>query len=206
MSFERDVTLILLRHGRTGWNVEGRFQGQSDPPMDDVGRAESRRAAAEIARLGPVRVLTSDLRRARQTADIVAAACAVPVAADRRLREVDLGGWEGLSRKQAASRFPEEYAAWRDGQDVRRGGGETVAEAGERAAAALIELARSLDAGQAAVSVSHGLALQAALRVLEKRGAIVLDKEPEHLDNGRWAVQGVRSAADINRGTTGTLR
>ena len=135
--------LVLVRHGRTAWNLEGRFQGRADIPLDEEGRTQAERVAAELAvladrppagRPGPV-VLSSDLSRARATAVPVAAALGAPLIVDAALREVDVGAWEGLTRAEAEARYPEQYRLWAAGVDVRRGGGETLAEAGRRVAA-----------------------------------------------------------------------
>jgi broad specificity phosphatase PhoE len=179
--------LVLLRHGRTAWNVAGRFQGQADPPLDHVGVAQARAAAARLARLDPWRILTSDLARARTTAEIVAAACAATgrfpdLVPDPALREVALGGWEGLDDAEARRRFPDEHAAWRAGPSpaLRRGGGETEAEAGIRVVAVVGAALSDAPEGATLVVVSHGLALRGALRVLG--GAA------PHLANGAWVV------------------
>jgi probable phosphoglycerate mutase len=129
--------LILLRHGRTSWNAERRFQGQADPPLDEVGRAQAFEVAALVAALNPDRLVSSDLARARQTATIVAAAVGLEVEVDERLRERSLGHWEGLTREDVEQRYPAEFAEWVAGRDVLNRGGETRDEVAERAAAAL---------------------------------------------------------------------
>ncbi len=183
-----ETRLVLLRHGRTSWNVAGRFQGHADPDLDAVGRAQASRAADQLALSRPVTVVASDLRRARWTAAVVAERCHVGMTADARLREVDVGGWAGLDHAGAAQRFPGEYGSWLAGADVRRGGGETVREAGDRVAEALLDAATRLDVGATVVVVSHGVALQAALAALIARGRIELVGAPPHLDNGAWVA------------------
>ncbi|OAA28787.1 putative phosphoglycerate mutase [Frankia sp. EI5c] len=130
------MRLLLWRHGRTSWNDRGRFQGHADPPLDDTGRRQAATVGPVIAALRPELVVSSDLVRCRETA----ASIGLPVRADARLREIDLGGWSGLTGSEAAARFPEEDAAWRRGEDVRRGGGETYGEVAERAFAVLDEI------------------------------------------------------------------
>ena len=195
--------LILLRHGRTTWNVEGRFQGWADIPLDEEGRAQARRAAADVAGLlsadratgggtgrpdRPAVVLTSDLRRARDTAAPVAAALGAPLIVDAALREVDVGDWESLTRAEAEARHPGTFRRWAAGEDVRRGDGETRAEAGARVARR-IETARAYaGVGPAVVVVGHGMALQAAMAVLRDRGAINFAAAPPHLGNGCYLV------------------
>ena len=96
------------------------------------------------------------------------------------LREVDLGRWEGLDDAAAARQFPDEHRRWRRGEDVRRGGGETLWEAGERVATALLAAAAECPPGEVLVVVSHGLASAAALSRL--------GEPAPHLANGGWAT------------------
>jgi probable phosphoglycerate mutase len=191
-----DQRLVLVRHGRTGWNADGRFQGQADPPLDDTGWEQARRAAVAIAGLEPAAIVSSDLRRAHQTAVMLGTACGLIPSTERGLREVALGAWEGLGRDEAAGRFPAEYAAWMSGADVRRGGGETQAEAGARVAASLLGFLWRVGRGGTVVAVSHGLALQGAMGVLLTQGLISLDDtRPPHLGNGEWIVLPLSRAA-----------
>ena len=184
--------LALLRHGRTAWNREGRFQGWADVPLDGEGREQARRAAGDLAGVlsGPAVVLSSDLRRARVTAEAVAEALGTAVVADDALREVDVGDWEGLTQAEAADRHPDTYRRWATGADVRRGGGETLAEAGARVARRIeAELGRTAADGIAdVVVVGHGMSLQAAMAVLRERGLVGFDGGAPHLDNGGWVL------------------
>jgi broad specificity phosphatase PhoE len=171
---------VVVRHGRTTWNAAGRFQGQRDPALDGAGWAQARGVADAVTALGRVAVVvSSDLRRARQTACVVARRAGVPVVTDRRLREVALGRLEALDRSEAARRYPDELDRWLMAGDARPAGGETVADAGARAAAA-IESHLDAPAGDGTVVVvAHGMVLQAALRCLG------VDDAP-HLPNGGW--------------------
>jgi probable phosphoglycerate mutase len=130
------VRLLLLRHGRTAWNDAGRFQGQADPPLDSTGQAQAAGVAPVIQALHPDLVVSSDLRRCQATA----AAIGLPYESDPRLREIDLGAWSGLDAVEVSRRFPEQDAAWRRGEDVRRGGGETYSEVAARAGELFDEL------------------------------------------------------------------
>jgi probable phosphoglycerate mutase len=123
------VRLLLWRHGRTTWNDIGRFQGHADPPLDATGRAQVAAVAPLIRAMNPELVVSSDLQRCRDTA----AGLDLPFRTDARLREIDLGLWSGLTGAEAAVRFPEEDRAWREGQDVPRGGGETYQQVARRA-------------------------------------------------------------------------
>jgi probable phosphoglycerate mutase len=132
--------LLLLRHGRTAWNAQRRFQGQADPPLDEVGRAQAYEVAGIVAALRPGMLVSSDAERAMQTAEIVGEIAGLPVIAEARLRERGLGHWEGLTRDEVALRYPDEYADWIGGRDVSRRGGETRDEVAQRALAAFAEL------------------------------------------------------------------
>ena len=132
--------VFLLRHGRTAWNAERRFQGQADPPLDDVGRAQAYEAAALVAALDANVLLSSDAMRAVQTAEPIAEITGLEILVDQRLRERSLGHWEGLTRDEVADRYPDEYADWIAGRDVSRRGGETRKQVAARALAAFSDL------------------------------------------------------------------
>ena len=137
--------LVLLRHGRTAWNAERRFQGQADPPLDDVGVAQAYVVADLIAALQPDVVVSSDASRAMQTAVPVAERIGLDVLPDARLRERSLGHWEGLTRDEVAARYPDEFADWIAGRDVSRRGGEKCADVAARAYAATEDTCSNLD-------------------------------------------------------------
>lgn len=147
--------LIIWRHGRTEWNARGRFQGQLDPPLDDEGLAQAARTAPQLAEGlsgQDTVVVSSDLRRARGTAAVLAAVLDVPVLVDERLREHGLGRWEGLTRDEVAERHPEQYADWVAGRPVRGRGGEAADAVAARALAAVADLPPA----ETAVLVTHG--------------------------------------------------
>jgi probable phosphoglycerate mutase len=135
--------LVLLRHGRTAWNAQRRFQGQADPPLDEVGRGQAYEVADLIAALRPDLLVSSDAVRAMQTAQIVGDVIGLPVMPDARLRERGLGHWEGLTRDEVEQRYPDEFADWVAGRDVSRRGGETREQVAARALAAFSELPTS---------------------------------------------------------------
>ncbi len=105
--------MVLLRHGETDFNVEGRMQGHLDSRLTDAGRKQIRRAAPVLARLRPERLLSSDLQRAPETGDEVGAACGIPVKVDPRLRETHLGRWQGRTAAEIEESRPGAIAAWR---------------------------------------------------------------------------------------------
>jgi glucosyl-3-phosphoglycerate phosphatase len=181
--------VVLLRHGRTAYNAEARFQGQLDVPLDEVGLGQAKRVADTLATElagGPVRILSSDLSRAAQTAEVVAARLGTDVVAEPRLREIYAGQWEGLLREQILVRWPDEHEAWRRGDaDVRIGGGESRADAGRRASAAIAEADESMDGGTL-ICVSHGGALRAAIFLLLGTPSFPWNAL-EGLRNAHWA-------------------
>lgn len=179
--------LVLLRHARTGHNAGGRIQGQIDVPLDDHGLEQAAAVAPLMASAAPSLLLSSDLGRARQTAEPIAALTGLPIRLDPRLRELDLGGWQGLTREEAAAAFPKEYAAWVAGRDERRGGGETYRDAGTRAAVAVLAAAAELGPSGVLVAVTHGGTARATIGAL-------LGTDPETwwqyapLGNTCWSV------------------
>ena len=100
------TTLLLARHGETDWNREGRCQGWADPPLNEAGREQARRLRDQLRETPFDAVYSSDLRRAHETAEIVAAPHDVPVIADPGLREIDVGSWSGLTHAELEQRFP----------------------------------------------------------------------------------------------------
>jgi broad specificity phosphatase PhoE len=91
------TTLLLVRHGETDWNAEGRLQGHTDQPLNDYGRRQARALADRLAGNDIAAIYTSDLSRARETAEILAERLALPVVTDPDLRERNWGNWEGLT-------------------------------------------------------------------------------------------------------------
>jgi glucosyl-3-phosphoglycerate phosphatase len=154
---------VVWRHGQTAFNAERRYQGHLDVEMDGVGRVQAVRAARLLAGLSPSAIVSSDLVRARTTADELARLTGLDVTTDKRLREIDVGAWQGLTFDEVAQRFPGEVAQWRDGGEGRRGGGETLVEVAERAAEALHEALTSIPDAETLVVVTHGAAGRAVV-------------------------------------------
>ena len=155
--------LVLWRHGQTAWNAELRFQGQTDVDLDTTGREQAERSARMLAALKPAAIVSSDLRRAADTAAALSVVTELEVTHDRGLRETFAGEWEGLRRPEIKERFGAELAAWSAGQDVRPGGGESRSEVADRTVGALeLALARVED-GATMIAVSHGGAIRTAI-------------------------------------------
>jgi probable phosphoglycerate mutase len=158
--------IILWRHGRTAWNAERRFQGQTDIPLDDTGVAQAARAAKVLARLKPARIRSSDLSRARSTADALAAITGLSVEEDVALRETFAGEWQGLTRTELEERFGVDLQQWAAGSDIRPGGGETRSEVADRMVTAVDRALDGMAPGETLVVATHGGAARAAIGAL----------------------------------------
>jgi glucosyl-3-phosphoglycerate phosphatase len=159
----RPRRLVLLRHGRTQWNKVGRAQGHADISLDAVGRAQAKRAAKRLAAYEPAFVWSSDLARARETADELAAVTGVEVVIDQRLREYDVGERQGLTFEQFEQRFPEVFARYRAGDGIAVSGAEDHAEVAERMSAVFTAAADALGEHDTGVIVGHGASLRTGL-------------------------------------------
>lgn len=127
------IELCLFRHGRTTWNLEGRYQGHADVDLDELGRGQALAVAERCREIAPVAVFSSDLRRCADVGRRVSEATGVSLQLDERLRERDVGSWSGLTRVEIGEQFPEEFAAWRAGDDrLRPGGGESHSDVARR--------------------------------------------------------------------------
>ncbi|WLQ45439.1 histidine phosphatase family protein [Streptomyces laculatispora] len=152
----RGRRIVLWRHGQTAWNLERRFQGSTDIELTEAGVGQARRAARLLASLKPDAIVASDLRRAAATAAELAAITGLGIAHDPGLRETYAGAWQGLTHEEIVGRFGEQYAAWKRGEPVRRGGGELETEVADRAAPVVLAHADKLPDEGTLVVVSHG--------------------------------------------------
>jgi broad specificity phosphatase PhoE len=180
--------MLLVRHGQTTWNAERRWQGHADAPLSNLGRLQAAEAARAIGAVDAV--AASDLSRAAETAAIVSAALGVgPVMVDARMRERDVGEWEGLTRAEIEERDPGAIDAWRTPPGFEHD--DVVAE---RATAALMALHAEMPGG-AAVVVTHGGVIRALVRT--SGGA---DEWVPNL-GGRWFdVRGNGDAPELRLG------
>jgi probable phosphoglycerate mutase len=154
------TTILLARHGETDWNREQRFQGWADPPLNATGRAQAVDLSVELMPEELAAVYSSPLRRAYETAEVVAATRGLEPVTVTALREVDVGSWSGLTREEIEHRFPEQYTRW---LDYRQGweDGETYEQMAERVVPALLDLA-AVHEGQRILAVTHGGPMRAA--------------------------------------------
>ncbi|WP_235737556.1 histidine phosphatase family protein [Nocardioides alcanivorans] len=155
--------IVLLRHGRTAWNFQRRVQGHVDEPLDEVGHAEARAAASWVAGFEPCLLWTSDLVRARVTAEYAAEVLGLPVHVDGRLREFNLGERAGLTWDEYRGQFPEEFAQFRRSDFRLIPGAEQVPDVAKRMCEALNDVAAGLPEGGTALVASHGQAIKAAV-------------------------------------------
>jgi len=146
--------ILLARHGETEWNALGRLQGHTDVPLNEVGRAQARALAESVAGARIAAIVTSDLARARETGEIVAAVLGLgaPVI-EPALRERRFGVFEGLTRDECAARHPEAWQAWQE-RRLAPPGGEPLELAVARITEVLTRIA--VDEGGPALVVSHG--------------------------------------------------
>jgi probable phosphoglycerate mutase len=152
----RGCRIILWRHGQTAWNLERRFQGSTDIELTDTGVSQARRAARLLASLKPDAIVASDLKRAAATAAELAAITGLDVTHEQGLQETYAGEWQGLTHDEIIARFGDQYAAWKRGESVRRGGGELETEVADRAAPIVLRHAEKLPENGTLVVVSHG--------------------------------------------------
>ena len=128
------LKIVIWRHGQTDWNVENRFQGHSDIPLNKVGEFQVNHAAQILAALKPVRIISSDLIRTKQTAQALADLVNVPVELNSKLRETNGGKWEGKTGTENRAADGELFTRWIDGHDDPAGHiGERRSEVAARA-------------------------------------------------------------------------
>jgi len=164
------ATLLLVRHGETDWNRDHRWQGFTGPSLNDLGRRQARDLAATVDHVDAI--YSSDTERAYETALILAERHGLDVRTDDRLREVNFGLWEGLTRAQINQRFSGGFARWLSGESSTPDGGESDEAMAARVLAALNEISqRHGDDARVLVVTSGGpiRAAQAHLQGVEQR-------------------------------------
>lgn len=134
--------IILVRHGETTWNVEGRYQGQEDTPLSQRGLQQGQLLAVGLRNI-PIDVcISSPLQRSFQTCQFCAELHKLPVIADDRLLEINHGSWEGVLAKDIAAQYPQEFAQWHSQPHlVQMPGGENLEDVRRRARAAFDDYA-----------------------------------------------------------------
>jgi glucosyl-3-phosphoglycerate phosphatase len=203
VSARRVRRLVMLRHGQTEWNAGSRMQGQIDTDLTDLGRAQAVAAAEVLAKRQPLLIVSSDLRRAFDTAMALGERTGVTVAVDERLRETHLGDWQGLNHLEVDDIAPGARLAWRDDARWAPHGGESRVDVAARSLPVVTELVAGQpewgshdgDADRPVVLVAHG-GLIAALT------AAVLDLPVDNwpvlggMGNASWVQLSGHSATD----------
>ena len=150
------ATLLLTRHGETDWNATHRWQGFTGPPLNDVGRRQAEELAAKLVGANVDAIYSSDAIRATETAEIVAAIFGIDVQQDARLREVNFGAWEGLTRQEINARYAGAFSEWDACKLAAPTGGETDLQMAERVLEAVTEIAQTHKSETVLVVTSGG--------------------------------------------------
>lgn len=167
------ITLYLVRHGQTDWNVSHRFQGQSDIHLTEKGRIQAQAIAQRLAAEEIHAIYASDLSRAWDTAEAIASHHNIEVIATPNLREASFGQWEGLTYDEIQQRDPEAVKAWHeDIGNFSPPEGETLHQLADRVTAAYVNIAANHQ-DQTVLAVAHGGSLQMLI-------CILLELTPEH--------------------------
>jgi probable phosphoglycerate mutase len=215
--------LVMLRHGQTEYNAGSRMQGQLDTELSDLGREQAASAAEALAKRHPLLIISSDLRRALDTAVALGDRCGQPVSIDTRLRETHLGDWQGMTHLEVDGVAPGARLAWRDDARWAPHGGESRVDVAERSVPLVRELVEQqpdwgvAEPDRPVVLVAHGgliAALTAALlglpvetwRVLggmgnaswvQLAGHTRTDGDPALFDDIRWRLDVWNASAQV---------
>jgi broad specificity phosphatase PhoE len=172
--------LHLIRHGQTDWNLAGRYQGQSDIPLNAAGLTQAQSLALSLSGQRFDALYSSDLQRAHQTAQALAQILNLPIHVRRGLREISMGAWEGRLLAEVSLGYTQNKSP-----DARAPGGESVAEVAARMALSAAEITRAHPHGRVLL-VSHGLALAT---LVCQANRIPLEQVYEHIpDNAKPTV------------------
>ncbi|MFN3491785.1 MAG: alpha-ribazole phosphatase, partial [Anaerolineales bacterium] len=160
------MKLFLIRHGQTDWNIAGRYQGQSDIPLNQAGCQQVKALAKRLSTKTINAIYSSDLSRAKDTAQAIANFHQLEIQTDFRWRELSFGGWEGMNYKEIAAHSPDVFSKWMiDPQHTSTPNGETLHELSNRVKSAFDEI-KNKHKDQTVLVVSHSGALQALLATL----------------------------------------
>jgi broad specificity phosphatase PhoE len=155
------MNLVVVRHGQTDWNIEERYQGQVDIPLNATGRSQADTLKRDLARIDFDRAYSSPLSRAFETARIIANE--LEVIPDERLAEIHHGSWQGYTRSDIAERWPNEWERWnKEPPDFTPPGGESAARVRVR-----VEDFLTTIQGTNVLCVSHGIVIQTLLSILK---------------------------------------
>lgn len=194
---------ILVRHGLTDYNAQGRLQGQVDIPLNDVGRWQAEQTAralwdkCQADGATPI-VVSSPLQRARATADVFAALAGTKVHVDERVTERSFGRWEGCTWEDLKRDFPGDFLSWEKGSGAElRYGAESRPHVGHRGGEALEHWARQGGPGDRLIVFSHGgwisQTVQRILHIDVTDPGLTSVSGPT---NGHWIVFHLKDTAD----------
>jgi probable phosphoglycerate mutase len=191
----------MLRHGQTEFNAGSRMQGQLDTDLSDLGRAQAVAAAAVLAKRQPLLIVSSDLRRAYDTAVTLGERTGVRVDVDTRLRETHLGDWQGMTHTEVDAAAPGARLAWRDNARWAPHGGESRVDVAARSLPVVADLVDrqsewgANESDRPVVLVAHGGLIAALSGALL---AIPVDNWPilGGMGNASWVQLSGHSAAD----------
>ena len=215
--------LVMLRHGQTEWNAGSRMQGQIDTDLTDLGRQQADAAAELLAKRQPLLIVSSDLRRALDTAVALSDRSGQPVSIDTRLRETHLGDWQGMTHVEVDDVSPGARLAWRDDARWAPHGGESRVDVADRSVPLVRELVAQQvgwgveDPDRPVVLVAHGgliAALTGALLGLpvdnwpvlggmgnaswvQLAGHTLADGDPSSYDDIRWRLDVWNASAQV---------
>lgn len=157
---KRKTRIILVRHGECKGNREGLFRGRSDFPLNGHGLIQAKKLASEMKPFKPIKVFTSMLSRAKETADIIGRECDVAVEICEKINNIDLGPWEGLTKDFISSTYPEQWGIWlTEPERLSVAGVESLDRVQERAKRGLEEIIDHYS-GETVVMVSHRAVLK----------------------------------------------
>ena len=181
--------LVMVRHGQTDFNVNGRMQGHLDSHLTATGVDQARQAAALLVGYRPVRLISSDLSRAARTAEQIGLATGLSVSLDERLRETDLGKWEGFTIEEVNREWPGAVAQWNSDPTWAPPGGESRVDVANRAMPVVEELDRELNGAEPTTVMfcAHGgviASLSCALIGLDPSSWLALGG----LGNAHWSI------------------
>jgi broad specificity phosphatase PhoE len=197
------MQIVLLRHGATDWNLQGRCQGSSDRRLTEVGLRQAEQIAIQLGNETIHAIYSSSLERARQTAALVSRPHNLPVMIEDDVRELDHGELEGLTFNEIKAKFSEFLTIWRTAPaELQIPGGERLADVAERAWRALSRIAQRHQTDQTVVVVSHNFPILGV--VCRVTGTDLNNYRSFHLDpcgvtritqhrNGLWEVTHVNS-------------
>jgi probable phosphoglycerate mutase len=192
---ESPTTVVMLRHGVTEHTVNKVFSGLGgdDPGLTDLGREQARRAAARLAKRGPIdAIVSSPLRRTRETAEVVAQELGIDVQLEPGFAEAAFGDWDGLAFPDVMERWPDDIKSWLDSPAVAPPGGESLDEVSKRVDEARGRLLRDFEA-QTVVVVSHVTPIKMMLKLaLESDMGIIhrFELAPASITTVQWWSDG----------------